>query len=134
MNIKDIYNTISAVIGAAIIYLFGGWDTILKILVLLITIDYITGFIKGISVKELSSEIGSKGLIKKAAIFIVIILAHQIDIIVSNETPLFKTMTCYFYISNEGLSIVENLAALGVPLPNFIISVLKKIKKDSNNT
>jgi len=96
MNIKDMLNTISAVVGASMAYLFGGWDAVLRILILLITIDYITGFIKGINYKELSSKIGARGLIKKAAIFIVIILAHQIDIIASNSSPLFKTMTCIF--------------------------------------
>lgn len=133
MNLKDIFNTIGAVIGLGITCLVGGWDSTLKILVLLMAIDYITGLVKGINDKELSSEIGSKGLIKKATIFIVIILAHQIDIIASKETPLFKTMTCYFYISNEGLSVIENLAALDVPLPKFIINVLEKIRDENNN-
>lgn len=132
MNIKDIFNGACSVIGTGITYLLGGWNAVLGILVLLIGIDYVTGFIKGISYKELSSEIGAKGLIKKAAIFIVIILAHQIDTVASSSTPLFKTMTCYFYISNEGLSIIENLNALDVPLPSFITNVLKKIKVEND--
>jgi len=132
MNIKDIFNGACSVIGTGITYLFWGWNAVLG-LDLLIGIDYVTGFIKGISYKELSSEIGEKGLIKKAAIFIVIIWDHQIDTVASNSTPLFKTMTCYFYISNEGLIIIENLNALDVPLPSFITNVLKKIK-DENDT
>jgi len=132
MNIKDILNTISAVVGAGITYLFGGWDAVLRVLALFMTIDYITGIMKGINDNRLSSEIGSKGLVRKATIFIVIILAHQIDSIVINKPPLFKTMACYFYISNEGLSIIENLAVLQVPLPSFIINALKKIKEEND--
>ena len=130
---KDlIINTTVAGIGTSVTCLIGGWDKIIQILAILMIADYLTGMSKGILNKELASYIGFKGLLKKGAIFFVILLAYQIDLISNPESPIFRTMAIYFYIGNEGISLLENLAVLNVPLPLFLIDVLKNIK-DKNN-
>jgi len=132
MTYKTIANTGIAVVGTSITYLIGGWDSVLKILAVLIVVDYVTGLMKAALNKDLASDIGYKGLLKKAAIFIVVILAHQLDLTIPQENPIFRTMVCYFYIANEGISITENIALLGVPLPGGLVEALKKLKKDND--
>ncbi len=131
MEYKNILNFISAAIGTTLTYLLGGWDNGIRILALFITIDYITGFMKSIYIGNLSSEIGWRGLIKKAGIFIVIILAHQLDTITMANNPIFRTMASYFYIANEGISITENIVELGLPIPSGIKKALKKLKENN---
>ncbi|QZY55107.1 phage holin family protein [Crassaminicella profunda] len=132
MNLKITLNMILASLGTVMSTLIGEWNNIINILVVLMVTDYVTGLMKGMKNKEISSEIGHKGLLKKAAIFIVIILAHQIDLAAGGDNPVFRGMTIYFYIANEGISIMENLGVLGVPLPRFIVKVLEKMKKEHN--
>lgn len=119
---------ILATIIGGFIFLIGGWDKVMEILVIFIVADYLTGVGVGIKEKRLNSEIGSKGLLKKAAIFIVIILAAQLDRIVDNPVNLFRTAAGLFYIANEGISITENIGNLGAPLPAFIIKALEQLK------
>lgn len=132
MNYKNILNSTVALGGTTLTYLIGGWDGVLKILAVLIVIDYVTGIMKGFSNKELASDIGYNGLIRKAAIFLVVILANQLDLAVPQENPVFRTMACYFYIANEGISITENIAMMGVPLPMGLVGALKKLKEENN--
>lgn len=134
MNYKNILNSGIALCGTWVTYLIGGWDSVLKILAVLIVVDYISGLMKAALNKDLASDIGYKGLLKKAAIFIVVILAHQLDLTIPQENPLFRTMVCYFYIANEGISITENIALLGVPLPGGLVDALKKLKSDNGST
>lgn len=129
MDYKTIINSIIATVGTTVTYLIGGWDSTLKILAILMVVDYTTGLMKGFKNKEIASDIGSHGLMKKAAIFLVVILAHQIDLIMSVENPIFRTMAVLFYTANEGISITENIALLGVPLPPGIVDALKKLKE-----
>lgn len=112
--------------------LVGGWDKVMEILVILIVMDYLTGVGLALKEKELNSEIGSKGLLKKAAIFVVIILAAQLDRVVDNPVNLFRTAAGLFYIANEGISITENIGKIGVPLPAFIKKALVQLKKNSD--
>ncbi|MFT9496596.1 phage holin family protein [Anaerosolibacter sp.] len=124
-------NATIALLGTFTTSLIGGWDSVIKILAVLMCTDYVTGIMKGIKNKNLASEVGFNGLMKKAAILLVVILAHQLDLTIPQENPIFRTMACYFYIANEGISITENIALLGVPLPGGIVNMLKKLK-DSN--
>lgn len=132
MNLKITLNMILAGLGTVMSALIGEWNNIINILVILMITDYVTGLMKGLKNKEISSEIGHRGLLKKAAIFIVIVLAHQMDLATGGENPVFRGMTIYFYIANEGISIIENIGVLGVPLPSFIVRVLKKMKEEHN--
>ncbi|KXZ40002.1 holin, Cph1 family [Alkalithermobacter thermoalcaliphilus JW-YL-7 = DSM 7308] len=132
MDKKDIINAITSGVGSILTYLIGRWDTTVQILAILMICDYVTGIMKAYRQQELSSSIGFKGLNKKIAIFIALILAHQLDLVSGMEVPLFRTATTYFYISNEGISICENLDSLGLPLPDFIRNTLLKVKEKNN--
>ncbi|MCT4583383.1 MAG: phage holin family protein [Peptostreptococcaceae bacterium] len=132
MEDKIINNSLIALFGTIGSILVGSWDSNIQILFLFLITDYISGIMKGIKEKNISSQTGFKGILKKIAIFMVIIVAHQLDIISNLENPMFKTMTIYFYIGNEGISIIENLSVLGVAFPKFIEERLKNIKE--NNT
>ena len=122
---------IAAIIGG-FIALIGGWDKVMEILIIFIVLDYLTGVGLAIKGKKLNSEIGAKGLLKKAAIFAVIIIAAQLDRIVENPTNLFRTAAALFYVANEGISITENIGKLGAPLPGFIIKVLEQLKSKND--
>lgn len=104
---KNILNTVIALYGTWVTYLIGGWDSVLKILAVFIVTDYLTGLMYAAKCRRLDSEIGFNGVLKKAAILIVVILAHQLDLTIPQGTPIFRTMACYFYIANEGI-ITEN--------------------------
>ncbi len=118
---------IAAIVGG-FIALIGGWDKVMEILVIFIVMDYLTGVGLAIKERQLNSEIGSKGLLKKAAIFIVIILAAQLDRIVDNPVNLFRTAAGLFFIANEGISILENAGKIGLPLPAFLKKALEQLK------
>lgn len=128
---KILNNSLIALLGTLGSILVGTWDNNIQILFLFLLTDYISGIMKGIKEKNISSQLGFKGILKKIAIFMVIIIAHQLDIISNLENPMFKTMTIYFYIGNEGISIIENLSALGVVFPKFIEERLKNIQEDN---
>lgn len=127
---RELFNIAMATLGLAATSVFGGWDNVLTILLTLIVIDYTTGLIKGGYQESLSSSTGWKGLLRKGVIFLVVILAHQVDIVLNSTSPIFRTATAYFYIANEGISITENIALLGVPLPSFLIKALKAFKSN----
>lgn len=117
-------------VGVIVSSVCGGWDSVLTILLTLIACDYTTGLIKAGYRKELSSVTGWIGLLRKGVIFLVIVLAHQVDIVLGNTGHIFRTATAYFYIANEALSVTENIALLGIPLPSFLIKALKAFKSN----
>lgn len=125
---KDTFFSTLAAIGAGITStLLGGWDKSLEILLIFIIMDYITGVAAAFKTKTLKSSISFEGLMKKGAIFLIIILAAQLDRIAGNTEGLFRTSTAFFFIANEGLSVVENVGEMGVKLPGFITGALTKL-------
>ena len=90
--------------------------------------DYVTGIFKGIKNKNLNSKRGIEGIIYKICIIFMIILAEQIDIITNQD--IFRNLICYFFISNEGISILENLTLLGLPIPEKITKFFEELKKE----
>lgn len=132
-HMREYFNVIVAAVGVGISTVLGGWDLSLQILLTVVVIDYITGLVKSGYKGNLSSSIGWKGLLRKGAIFFVIIVAHQMDMITGNEMPLFRIAAAYFYIANEAISITENISELGIPLPNFLISSLEAFKKNTED-
>lgn len=96
-------------------------------------LDYITGVIVAIINKKLSSEVGFKGLAKKFLILIFIALAHILDANVLNTYPVLQSAVMMFFIANEGISLIENAAALGLPIPGKLLDVLKQLKKQGEN-
>lgn len=124
---EKLFNNISVVaglIGGTIIGVLGGCDLLLKAIVGLVVLDYITGILKAIYTKELSSEVGFKGLLKKITIFIVIAAAYIIQGII--KIPL-REITITFFICNEGLSLLEN-AATFVPIPQKLKDTLIQLR------
>lgn len=136
MSWDKVLKTLAA-IGGAIAGLFGGWDIMLKVLVVVMVIDYITGWIVAIlgnSVKtetgHLDSNIAWKGLLKKGLALLVVLLGALLDKAVGQSV--FRNMIVWFYIANEGLSILENLALAGVPFPTGMKNLLEQMKSKSD--
>ena len=127
-NVLNYFKVIVATIGTGLTWLFGSWDTAIGILVLFIVLDYCTGIIRGYVNKELSSDVGLKGIARKAVIFIVLIIAVALDRLMNTGSWVFRTLVCYFYIANEGLSLIENCGALGLPIPEKLKDALAQLK------
>ncbi|WP_019416114.1 holin family protein [Paenisporosarcina sp. TG20] len=119
-----------SITGSWFLFLIGGWQMLLTVLIVFMVIDIITGLIKAAIEKKLSSKQGYKGFLKKAAMMLVIILANWIDMLTVSDIPVFKTTAIYFYIGMEGLSILENLHSIGVPIPKIISKFIDKISND----
>lgn len=127
---EKVFNSIVAVVATFFTYIFGGWDVALSILIIFMVLDYLTGVIYAYTVKSLNSEVGFKGLIKKCMILVVLIIGVMLDRMLGNGTWVFRTLVCYFYIANEGVSLLENISNLGVPIPNKIRNALEQLNKD----
>jgi len=127
-NRSEYFKTGIAVIGTIFTWLFGAWDTPLGILILFMALDYATGLLRGYINKELSSDVGLKGIARKAVILIVLIVAVALDRLLNMGNWLFRSLICYFYIANEGLSLLENCASLGVPIPKNMLDALAQLK------
>ena len=117
-------------IGTFLTFIFGDWDVALQCLVIAIAIDYISGLIKAFINKDLSSKIGLKGLLKKVGVLLIVALATLIDRI-TGESGAVRTLVIYYFVANEGLSVVENLGEAGLPIPDVIKKALKSLKDSS---
>jgi len=109
-------------------FLLGKFDGLMWALVTFIVLDYLTGVLAAVSRKELSSQIGAKGIAKKLLIFVIIIIANIVDVQVIGESHVLRCITVMFYIANESISILENAGSMGVPVPKKILSVLEQLK------
>lgn len=128
-----IFNWISIVggiVGGFLCSVLGGWDVILKALVALVVLDYVTGILKAIYTKTLSSAVGFKGLIRKTLIFIVVATAVIVESVVGNTVPL-REIVIIFFMCNEGISLLEN-ASHFIPIPDKLKEVLIQLR-DKNN-
>ena len=117
-----------AAIGGFIGWFLGGCDGLLYALLAFIIIDYITGVMCAIENHDLSSEIGFHGIFRKVLILLLVGIANIVDVHVIGTGSVLRAAVCFFYISNEGLSILENAADLGLPIPEQLKKVLKQIK------
>ena len=132
---KDIIHTIQiifAAIGAYIGWFLGGFDGLLYALVAFVVLDYITGLMVAVLEKKLSSSIGFKGIFKKVLIFIFVGTGHIIDSYILQNGSAVRTAVIFFYLSNEGLSIVENAAKIGLPVPESLKKVFTELKKEDD--
>ena len=135
MNIyNEKVNTLLAILGTLFTWLFGAWDLALMVLVTFMVLDYLTGLIKGYLATKLSSNAGLKGIARKSIIFIVLFMAVMLDRLLNSGTWVFRTLVCYFYIANEGLSILENCSAIGLPIPQKIQEALEQLKNMENES
>ena len=128
---KEYIGVVNGVICSVLCYLFGKIDIALKILVLAMVFDYITGMINAFIHKKLDSRIGLNGFFKKIIILIIISLAYQVDLL-TNANDLIRNFVMYYYIANEGLSILENCSKMGVPIPNIIKNTLEQIREEND--
>ncbi|PQP82336.1 holin [Paenibacillus sp. PCH8] len=133
-NVSPAVNTFAAVSGAFVTFAFGGWDQLLTLLAVAMAVDYITGIAAAVRTGTgLNSNIGFWGLARKGLMLTVILLAHRIDLLMG--TDIIKGGAIYFYLVNELISITENYARIGLPLPNKLrqaIMVLKKQEGQGN--
>ena len=127
---KEIIDSILAVTATTFIYLIGGLDIALVCLLIAIVLDYISGIIKAYMTRELSSKIGLKGILKKVGVLLIVMLSVLVDR-VTGETGAVRTLVIYYFVANEGLSILENLGQAGVPIPESIKKALKVLKKEN---
>lgn len=127
---KEAFCGILSTFTTFIVYLLGGFDVAINCLLISIVIDYISGIIKAFITKEASSKVGFKGIIKKVAILLIVMLAVLVDR-VTGESGAIRTLVIYYFVANEGLSIIENLGEAGVPIPSIIKDSLKALKKES---
>ena len=123
-------HTISNFLLSVMTYLIGGFDNLIVTLLIFMFLDYLTGVLKAIYKKKLSSKVGFKGFIKKLGYIFIIIIATLFDYIVSNGEMSIRNLTLYFFIANEAISILENWSLLGLPLPKKLTEVFEQIQID----
>ena len=127
---KEIWNWIQlafAAIGGWLGWFLGGADGFLYALIAFVVIDYITGVMCAIVDKKLSSEVGFKGIFKKVLIFILVGVDNIIDVQVLGQAGVLRTAVIFFYLSNEGVSLLENAGHLGLPIPAKLKAVLEQL-------
>ena len=128
LDMDKLYNWAGAAAGA-VVGLLGGWDAGLNVLAVCMALDYVTGVLAAVKGKRLSSNVGFWGLLRKGVIFLVVMLAAQLDAAMGQEA-VCRTAAILFYIANEAVSMTENAAELGVPVPRKLLEVLEQLKKD----
>lgn len=125
---KHLFNDIISIILTGFIYLLGGFDIALQSLIIVIIIDYLTGIASAIYNKKLSSKIGFKGILKKFCYFLIVALSVTIDKLLGSN-GLIRNLVIYFFVANDGLSIIENMVEMNIKLPQKLIDALEQIKK-----
>ena len=133
---KEFWNTIQLIftaIGGWLGYFLGGCDGLLYALIAFVAIDYITGVMCAVIDHRLSSEVGFKGIFKKVMIFLLVDVANILDVQVIGTGCVLRTAVIFFYISNEGVSLLENAAYLGLPVPEKIKTVLEQLHSRSES-
>ena len=127
---KEFWNVIQAVfaaVGGWLGYFLGGCDGLLYALLAFIVLDYITGVMCAVVDHKLSSAIGAKGIFRKIVILALVGVGHLLDVYVIGSGGVLRTAIIFFYLSNEGLSLVENAAYLGLPVPEKLKKVLEQL-------
>lgn len=127
---KEFWNGIQIVftmIGGWLGYFLGGSDGLLIALVMFVVMDYISGVMCAIADKTLSSAVGFKGICRKVLIFVLVGIANILDVQVIGTGSVLRTAIIFFYISNEGISLLENAGYLGLPIPEKIKTVLEQL-------
>ena len=127
---KQIWNGIQiafTALGGFLGWLLGGEDGFLYALIAFVVIDYITGVMCAISDKSLSSEVGFRGICRKVLIFILVGVGNLLDVYILGEAGVLRTAVIFFYLSNEGVSLLENASRLGLPIPEKLKEILQQL-------
>ena len=114
-------------VGGWLGWFLGGWDGLLYALLLFVALDYLTGIMCAVVDRRLSSRIGFKGIFKKVLIFCLVGIGHALDTHIIGSGSVIRTAVIFFYLSNEGLSLIENAAYLGLPIPSKLKAVLEQL-------
>lgn len=134
---KEFWNMIQmvfAAVGGWLGYYLGGCDGLLLALVAFAAADYLTGVMCAVSDRKLSSNVGFKGICRKVLIFLLVGIANILDVHVIGTGSVLRTAVIFFYISNEGVSLLENAAHLGLPVPGKIKDVLEQLHDRAEKT
>ena len=126
-NFWNMIQLLISALGGWIGYFMGGCDGLIYALVAFVAVDYITGIMCAVADKKLSSEIGFKGICKKVLIFLLVGIANILDVQVIGTGCVVRTAVIFFYISNEGVSILENTSHLGLPVPEKLKDILQQL-------
>ena len=133
---KEFWNTIQLIfsaVGGWLGYFLGGCDGLLYALIAFVVIDYITGVMCAVIDRKLSSAVGFKGIFRKVLIFLLVGIANIIDVQVVGTGAVLRTAVIFFYISNEGVSLLENAGHLGLPIPERVKAVLEQLHDRAEN-
>lgn len=123
----------SAGIGASISFLFGGWHTLLSILLAFVILDYVSGFFAAGIEGKLNSSTGMRGIAKKVAVFFVVTIAHMMDVALGYDGHILRDATIFFFLANEALSILENVGRIGVPIPGILNKAIDILNDKGND-
>ena len=132
-KIQIIIDSIAGAVGAVLGFMYGEVNGLFWALIAFMALDYITGVIVAVIEKRLSSEVGFRGLAKKFLIMVFVAVGHIADTYILGGTPAAMSAVMLFYIANEGISIIENAAALGLPVPKKLTSIMEQIKNKSES-
>ena len=127
---KEAWNWIQLAIasgGGVVGWYVGGIDGLIYTLLTFVVVDYVTGLLRAINEKQLSSRIGAKGITKKGFIFLLVGIAHMLDVEVIKGGNVLRDAVIFFYISNEGISLLENAVAIGMPVPEKLKEILQQL-------
>ena len=127
---KEFWNTIQVIftgVGGWLGWFLGGCDGLLYALVLFVVVDYITGVMCAAADHRLSSEVGFKGICRKVLIFLLVGIGHVLDTQIIGTGSVLRTAVIFFYLSNEGVSLLENAGHLGLPIPEKLKVVLEQL-------
>lgn len=128
---ENVIKYISAVFGAVISFAFGGWHTLLSILLAFVILDYVSGFFAAGIEGKLNSSTGMKGIAKKVAVFFVVAVAHMMDVALGYDGHILRDATIFFFLANEALSILENAGRIGVPIPGALKKAIDILNEKS---
>lgn len=134
---KEFWNMIQlifAAIGGQLGWFLGGYDGLLYALIAFVVIDYITGVMCAVSDHTLSSEVGFRGICRKVLIFLLVGIANILDVHVIGTGSVLRTAIIFFYISNEGVSLLENAGHLGLPIPKKLKDILAQLHDRADGT
>lgn len=130
-KIQIIIDSIAGAVGAVLGFMYGEVTGLFWALIAFMALDYITGVVVAVIEKRLSSEVGFRGLAKKFLILVFVAVGHIADTYILGGTPAAMSAVMLFYMANEGISIIENAAALGLPVPKKLKDIMAQLKKES---
>lgn len=125
----DSFNIIVSTLGGILGRFLGNMDGILYALVIFVILDYVTGVLYAVEEKKLSSAVGYEGIARKVTIFILVGIANILDSYILGQSGVLRAVVIFFYLSNEGISILENATQLGLPVPEKLKNVLEQLTK-----